>query len=692
MAPRFFVYIGAVVLVGVVSLVALLVPGVDENTSDVLLLSAVVATSASSGLGPGILAALLAALADAWIAPPQDPFAIDLFEFVLFLALGVFVSTLNTRLQHALARERTNRRAAEQARESERGARASASAAQFRLSFLAEASEVLGSSLDYETTLQNLARLAIPRLGSCCMVHLLNEHRVIRRVALADVDPSRQELLCELDEAHAFRSMPLDAYVDVIRTGRPELLPTIAHRFAFGGGDEKYFQLMRRLDLSSLLSVPLQAHGQTLGAITILSSRGRSYTVADQKLAEELAHRAGLAVEHARLYGNAQRANRTKDDFLAMLSHELRSPLTSALLCTQMLRKGSLKGSRRTRALETIERNIRLQVRLVGDLLDISRIMFAKLPLSMTKVNLGGVVRCAVDAVRPAAEAQGIHLELQLEAIEVPVRGDAARLQQVVGNLLSNALKFTARGGRIDVRLEQTPSRAKLTVKDTGIGIPSEVLPEIFDRFRQGDNSVTRKYGGLGLGLAIVRHLVESHAGWVTAESSGAGRGATFSVYLPPVGRSGAEPESVDSPASVEEPADIHGLRVLVVDDEDDTRASIAMLLTSQGAEVATAASVREALDRLKRDGRRDVLISDIAMPDADGYALLREIRAGGANGTDGMSAIALTAFASGAARRQALEAGYRFHLAKPVDQGELLATVAEAGKRRPVAGTQDSR
>jgi signal transduction histidine kinase/CheY-like chemotaxis protein len=580
------------------------------------------------------------------------------------------------------------RREAEEARREAEAARREAEAARSRLSFLSEASRVLGSSLDYETTLGNLARLVVPQLGDSCVVDLTEEGE-IRRVAVADIDPQREELVRRLGRQHPRGSHSPPVHSRIFSTDESQWLPQVTDEMCLALPHDADEAVVRSLRFCSFISVPLPIHGQILGSISIArSTPGQKYGSADLALAEELARRAGLAVDHARLYRASQEANRVKDEFLATLSHELRSPLSSALLCAQMLRRGILDRERTVRALETIERKINLEVRLVDDLIDIARINAGKISLEMKQVHLAAVVDAAVEGARPVAEAQGTRLRFTPHDMDASVEGDEARLQQVVDNLLSNAIKFTPKGGSIDVELERIGAEAQISIRDTGIGISSNALPEVFDRFRQVDTSSTRKYGGLGLGLAIVRNLVELHGGKVDAESAGEGRGATFVIRLPLLSSSTYFPTSpsVDARARSAEMEDLCGVRVLVVDDDQDARESMTTLLTICGATVTTAASTSEALEVFEGGGKQpDVLVSDIGMPDLDGYAFLRRIRA--QSSCDGalIPAVAVTAYAGPLDRQLALAAGYRLHLSKPVSQEELVAAVAElAGRCRP--------
>jgi len=374
----------------------------------------------------------------------------------------------------------------------------------------------------------------------------------------------------------------------------------------------------------------------------------------------------------------AEEASRAKDEFLNTLSHELRTPLTAIIGWSSMLRSGNVPAEQQAAALETVERNARIQARLIEDMLDLSRIEQGKFVLSVGPVEMVRVVEAAIEAVRPAAEARGIRLEPELDS-HATIVGDADRLQQVAWNLLSNAIKFTPKGGRVQVRLRREPSHVELVVSDTGQGIAADFLPHVFDRFRQGDASFTRKTGGLGLGLAIVRSLVELHGGDVRAESDGPGVGATFTVRLP------LAPPRADrsSPAAPEPhpphgvsfdcPAALRGKRVLLVDDEVETRELVRFVLSQCECQVETAGGGTEALRVLER-GTFDVLISDIGMPDMDGFELIRRVRAQPASAHANVPALALTAYARDADRARALREGFDMHLAKPVEPGELLA------------------
>ncbi|HYY96225.1 MAG TPA: ATP-binding protein, partial [Pyrinomonadaceae bacterium] len=394
------------------------------------------------------------------------------------------------------------------------------------------------------------------------------------------------------------------------------------------------------------------------------------------------------AAEKERLYREAQEASRLKDEFLATVSHELRTPLTAILGWAHMLRTGQFAGGDAAKALETIERNARSQAQLIDDLLDVSRIITGKLRIDVRPVDPNSFIESAIESVRPAAEAKGVRVQRIMDTGVVSVTGDPVRLQQVVWNLLSNAIKFTPRGGRVLVRMERVNSHVEITVSDTGAGIAPEFLPHVFDRFRQADQRTTRQHGGMGLGLAIVRHLVELHGGTVRAESAGEGQGSTFTVLLPvaPVYQVAVEgarvhPAARDTMPSFDCADRLDGLRVLVVDDEPDTRELLKAGLGQCGAEVTVAGSAVEALAAIS-GGAPDLLISDIGMPDEDGYDLIRRVRELPAESGGKVPAIALTAYARTEDRLQALRAGYQMHVPKPVEMAELVAVAASLVRR----------
>jgi signal transduction histidine kinase/CheY-like chemotaxis protein len=398
--------------------------------------------------------------------------------------------------------------------------------------------------------------------------------------------------------------------------------------------------------------------------------------VADLTRSEE--ERGQLLLREQGARAEAEAANRMKDEFLATLSHELRTPLTALLGWACLLGETPLEDQVAGKAIKAIERNARTQARLIDDLLDVSRIISGKLHLDVRPIDLSAVTEAAINVARPAADARSIRITYTHPPIMGSILGDFPRLQQVVWNLLSNAVKFTPEGGRIDVRVECNDTHAKLTVADTGKGISKEFLPYVFDRFRQADSSTTRVYGGLGLGLAIVRHLVELHGGTIRAESDGVGAGATFGAAFPLITTRAESPAvSLSGEHASNGSSALDGLRVLVVDDETDARQLISHLIARAGAEVKTCGSAHEALELLEQ-WRPDVLMSDIAMPGEDGYSLIRKVRALSPTKGGQTPAAALTAYAREEDRQRALAEGYQMHVAKPISSGQLVAILAQ--------------
>lgn len=442
------------------------------------------------------------------------------------------------------------------------------------------------------------------------------------------------------------------------------------------------------LPVRSYLAVSvISRSGEVLGGLFFGHPEPGRFNERHERMLGGLAAQAAVAMDNARLFEAAERArrdaeaaNRAKDEFLATMSHELRTPLTAVLGWARILRTGSVDAATRERALETIERNAQAQAELVEDILDVSRIITGKLQLDVAPVDLENVVHAAHDVVRLAAQAKGVTLDVSLDPGAGPVMGDAQRLRQVVWNLLANAIKFSPSGGRVLVKLERAEETAKLTVRDNGAGIAANFLPHVFDRFRQADGSSTRQHGGLGLGLAIVRHLVELHGGSVRAESEGPGRGATFVVEIPisPIALGSEE----GTAGAVAAPGPLRGTTVLVVDDEVDARDLLKMILERAGAHVTAVSSATEALATIARSSPT-VLVSDIGMPGRDGYALLAELRRGGVT----VPALAVTAYGRIEDREHALRAGFQRHVSKPIDPVVLVdAVVALRNHSGPAA------
>ena len=442
------------------------------------------------------------------------------------------------------------------------------------------------------------------------------------------------------------------------------------------------------LPVRSYLAVPVKAaSGDVLGGLFFGHSQVGMFTEQHEQLATGVAAWAAVALENARLYHEAREADRLKDEFLAVLSHELRTPLNAIVGYSRLLRGGVLTGEKADRGLETLDRNASALTQIVEDVLDVSRIVTGKIRLDVQPVELPLVVHNAVATVQPAADAKGVRIQTIVDPRVGPVSGDPDRLQQIIWNLLSNAVKFTPKNGRVQVRVERVNSHIDIVVSDSGIGIKPDFLPYVFERFRQADAGTTRKTGGLGLGLSIVRNIAEMHGGTVHASSEGENKGATFRVRLPMMI---VEPQAfiearehprTQKTAPPEALGNLHGVRVMAVDDEEDALGLLRIVLESAGAEVITVSSPGAALDAVAT-ASPDVLVVDLGMPDMDGFDFIARIRASSNAAVRDIPAAALTAFARSDDRTKALRAGFEMHLAKPVDPGELVASVATLVRR----------
>jgi signal transduction histidine kinase/CheY-like chemotaxis protein len=451
--------------------------------------------------------------------------------------------------------------------------------------------------------------------------------------------------------------------------------------------------------------VPVVARsGEILGTMFFGHPEPGVFTERTERIVAGIAAQAAIAIDNSRLYeaaqqaaeerkvllererearAEAERTSQMKDEFLATLSHELRTPLSAILGWAQVLRRGGRDGADLSRGLETIERNARAQAQLIEDLLDMSRITSGKVLLDMQVLQPASFIDAAIDTVRPGADAKNITLERRYAPDAGLIAGDPARLQQVIWNLLSNAIKFTPRDGHIIVSLARREGHIAITIADSGIGIKPEFITHVFERFRQADASTTRRHGGLGLGLSIVKHLVEQHGGTVRVESAGEGKGASFTIELPLANAQAARPRGGRSAMPLPTPAtqdmtlrDLSGVEMLVVDDYRDARELMTRILTDCNAHVRTAASAREGFEAFQA-ARPDILISDLGMPDNDGFELLSWVRALGREQGGNVPAIALTAFARSEDRLRALEAGFSAHISKPVEASELISAVA---------------
>jgi signal transduction histidine kinase/ActR/RegA family two-component response regulator len=547
-----------------------------------------------------------------------------------------------------------------------------------RTSLLAEVSALLSRSLDYDQTLQSLAEFAVPALADVCIVDIRRDDGRIEAAGLACADRAVLEEF--RTQRRQFPIQPDEPYgpAVVMRTGEPILAREIPPEALDAVPNVTLRERFKRLGLRSAIVVPVRDAGAVTGTISLLAvaPSERRYDADDVVTALEVAQRAGSAIENARLYRAAREANRAKDDFLATLSHELRTPLNAILGWARMIERGILPPDRVAHGIASIRRNAEAQSRLIGDILDIARIRSGKLRLELQELDLHSIVCAAAETLEADAEVKRVTLEVASERGLI-VEGDPSRLQQVLWNLVSNAVKFTPEHGRVRIEARRLEGRAVIAVRDTGVGIDAAFLPLVFDRFRQGDASTTRYHSGLGLGLAITRHIAELHGGRVRAESDGPGRGATFTVELPLYSPDGLESAALLAAPSRAAERPLADRRVLVVDDDEDSRQLVATILSSAGAVVDTAGSAAAAYDRAAVNGY-DLVVADIAMPGEDGFSLVRRIRAGLA-GAANIPAIAVTAHAREEDRAKALGVGFVAHLAKPFEPERLLEVAAHA-------------
>jgi len=570
--------------------------------------------------------------------------------------------------------------------------------------YLATATAALSSSLDYSTMLSTLAQLLVPGLADWCAIDLLEGDQLVN-VSVAHADASKVALAREFQRRYPPDPSQGRGVWGVVRGGLSELHESIADaQLTARAHDAEHLSFLRELGLRSVMIVPILIRGRALGAISLIATHARrSYDRIDLSLAEDIGRRTGSSIENARLYAaekraarlaeeaaqRAEDASRIKDEFLATVSHELRTPLNAIVGWAHVLRERNTDANL-VKGIEVIDRNAHAQAKIIDDILDVSRIITGNLRLELEAADLCATIRNAIEVVMPSAGAKGIAIELAAPNEPCTIVGDHERLQQVVWNLLSNAVKFTGSGGTITVSLQPEATAVALSVTDTGAGIDPEFIPYAFDRFKQADGSTTRRVGGLGLGLAIVRHIVELHGGRAVAYSAGLGQGASFTIVLPIQAKVAAvqdaprfiSRDSTGPAAELAEPS-LTGVRVVLVDDEADTRELLQTVLIQAGASVEVAGTASEGLALLQAI-RPHVLISDIGMPIEDGYSFIRRVRALEATPLRDIPALALTAYTRGADRGKALAVGFTAHLGKPVRPRELVRAVAKL--------TRDSR
>jgi PAS domain S-box-containing protein len=563
--------------------------------------------------------------------------------------------------------------------------------------FLANASMALTDLSDAPSVLKKVAALAVPFLADWCVVDLALDDEKPSRLTVTHSEPRKAALAQELCLRWPPRLDDATGPGSVLSTGTAELVEEVGDPGNLAWvRDESHGAALRELGLASYVSVPVRWSRRVRAVLTLgVADRERQYQPSDLRVAEDLAQRASLAIENAELYRAALEADRRKEEFLAILSHELRTPLNAIVGWTHVLREGAGGPDMVKRAVDTIQRNALIQTDLIAAILDMSRAIAGKLRLDVRSVDMPAIIEAAMDTVRPAAQAKRVSLQAILDPGAGPISGDAGRLQQIVWNLLSNAIKFVPdKTGRVQVRLEAINSHVRLTVVDNGAGIDPEFLPHMFERFRQADSSHNRSHQGLGLGLSIVKHLVELHGGTVRAENREDGGGAIFTVDLPR--RSVAAVAAVSAPLPAErqqtarvrqtvpsEGVSLKDVDILVIDDQDDARELLRTVLEHSGARVACAGSSREALHAIGTR-RPDVVISDIEMPEESGYDFLRQLRALPSGDGGNLPVLALTAYATAHDRVKVLQAGFHTHLSKPVEPTELITAVANLARREP--------
>jgi PAS domain S-box-containing protein len=547
--------------------------------------------------------------------------------------------------------------------------------------FLADVSKALAHLTDYHSTLQRIASLAVPFFADWCAVDMQEPDGSVRRLALTHTDPGKAKFAQELALRYPAQPLMPPLVMRVLQTGEPDWTAEISEKSLVKlAQDEEHLRLLKQLGLRSSLCVPLCSRSQTLGALTFVTAEsGRVYDINDLRAAEELAHRATIAIENANLLAALKESDRRKDEFLAMLAHELRNPLAPIGNAVEILRTKETAAPGLRWANDIIARQLRQMTRLVDDLLDVSRITRGKIELRKERIELSAVVNSAVEASRPLIEKDRHELTILLPHEPIHLHADLTRLSQVISNLLNNAAKYTEPGGHIWLTAERQEGQVLIRVRDTGIGIQANMLPHIFEMFLQTDRSRERSQGGLGIGLSLVRRLVELHGGRVEAHSPGPGRGSEFIVHLPLSQNAGPKLNHVqDRPASHSSTRQDHRLKVLVVDDNTDSADSLAMLVEGLGSEVRTAYDGQEAVE-VAAEFSPELVLLDLGLPKLNGYEAARAIRQ--QPGGDTILLVAVTGWGQEDDRRRSREAGFNHHLTKPVEFPTLQKLLAEASR-----------
>jgi signal transduction histidine kinase len=660
--PGAFAYLVAVIVVAASTLVQWLF---DPHIGDALIFStyfaAVVVAVAFGGFWPGVFATFLSVLAADWFfIPPRYSFYISTDDvgtwlgIVTFIVVGLTVTAFNEALQRS-------RRAAYSA------ARQLAVVAEHE-QFLSEASKSIAALVDVESSMHRLARLCVSRFADWCVFYLVNEQREIQQIARAHRDPKMEPVLGELTASYPPDWWLPTASSRVLRLGTAEHLPNISQSdLETATRDPRHGELIRALGPRSAIIVPLESRGRMIGMIQLVRGAGqRGFTAHEFEVGQELARRAATAIDNSRLYDELRTADRQKDDFLAMLAHELRNPLAAIDYATQL---SSISPEQAANATDIIHRQVRHLARLIDDLLDVSRITRDKIELKKEPIDAATILNRAAGTARPTIEKYKHQFVVEVTAEKMPLFADPTRVEQIIVNLLTNAAKYTPEGGRISLAAFPEDSEVVIKVKDTGIGIPKEMLPRVFELFTQVNPQIDRTKGGLGIGLTVVRRLTEKHGGTVSASSEGLGTGTEFTVRLP---RSdGFAQNQIRSEQSARLPL---GLRVMVVEDNIDTATSVSMLLQQAGCETKVVHDGTAALESADAFAPQVVLL-DIGLPGLDGYEVARRLRANPQLAQ--LRLIAISGYGQAQDHQRSKEAGFDHHLVKPVDLPSLMAMLA---------------
>lgn len=541
------------------------------------------------------------------------------------------------------------------------------------LRFLAKGSKSLATLVDYRSTLQKVAHLAVPDFADWCAVDLLADDGTLERVAVAHGDPEKVQIALEMHRAYPPRFNSPRGVMRVLRTGIPELVPIIRDSMLRRSSrDEEHYQRLRSLGLRSYMCLALKNKKRTLGVITfVFAESGRSYGPGDLELAQDLAHRATIAIENARLYEEVREADRRKDEFLAMLAHELRNPLTPIQSGLDLL---AMDPAQDSETIQVMRQQVKHLVRLVDDLLDVSRIMRGRIELRKERIAIQTIVRQSVEAVKSRLERRRQRLEVSMPTHELWVEADSVRVAQILENLLTNASKYTDADGQIWLRTEQRDATIAIEVRDNGTGMEPDILPKVFDLFSQSPRTLDRSQGGLGIGLTLVRNLVELHEGTVTAHSEGVGQGSTFTVMLPWVEPAASERHSA---GETRKQPQADSYEILVVDDNSGAARMLAILLERLGDHRVATAFESEAALRMVRENPPDIILLDIGLPGLNGYDVARAIRQ--VKALDRVLLVALTGYGQAEDRRRSKEAGFDEHLVKPPSVEDLQKILRHA-------------